>query len=83
MNPFNTHPHKQGISYWAHFAFAAGIAMRLIQSVLAFVTHAVFPFIGIDKSLDLEMTIRFLQEQNDWIEGGKQAVNTLSSEQLG
>lgn len=79
MNPFNAHPHKQGITYWAHFAFAMGIAFRLLQSVLAFATHAVFPFISIDRSLDLEMTIRFLHEQNDWIEGSKQGVETLSS----
>lgn len=79
MNPFIAHPHHQGITYWAHFAFAMGIAFRLLQSVLAFATHAVFPFIGIDRSLDLEASIRFLQEQNDWIEGSKQGVETLSS----
>ena len=86
MNPFSIHPHDQGITYWAHFAFAMGIALRLLLSVLAFAAHAVFPFIGIDRSLDLEMTTRFLQEQNDWIEGSKQGVETLSSaanQQLG
>ena len=79
MNPFNTHPHHQGITYWAHFFFAMGVALRLLQSVVAFATHAVFPFIGINRSLDLEATMRFLQEQNDWIEGGKPGVEPLSS----
>jgi len=78
MNPFSVHPHDQGITYWVHFVFAMGIALRLLQSVLAFATHAVFPFISIDRSLDLEATIRFLQEQNDWIEGSKQGVEALS-----
>jgi len=78
MNPFISHPHHQGITYWAHFFFAMGIAFRLVQSVLAFATHAVFPFIGIDRSLDLEETIRFLEEQNDWIEGSKQRVKSLT-----
>lgn len=78
MNPFSTHPHDQGITYWAHFGFAMGIALRLLQSVAVFAAHAVFPFIGIDRSLDLEATTRFLQEQNDWIEGGKHGAETLS-----
>jgi hypothetical protein len=79
MNPFSAHPHEQGITYLAHFVFAMGIALRLLHSVVAFATHAVFPFIGIDRSLDLTATSRFLQEQNDWIEGSKHGVGTLSS----
>ena len=79
MNPFIVHPYHQGISYWAHFAFAMGIALRLLQSVVAFAAHAVFPFIGIDRSLDLEATSRFLQGQNDWIEGQKPGLAPLSS----
>jgi hypothetical protein len=79
MNPFIVHPHHQGITYWAHFAFAMGIALRLLQSVLAFAAHAVFPFIGIDRSLDLEATTRFLQEQNDWIEGHEHGVVPVAS----
>lgn len=79
MNPFSAHPHRQGITYLAHFAFAMSIALRLILSVVAFATHAVFPFIGIDRSLDLEATMRYLQEQNDWIEGSKPGVEALAS----
>jgi len=79
MHLFSAHPHDQGITYGAHFAFAMGIAARLQQSVLAFATHVVFPFIGIDRSLDLTMTSRFLQEQNDWIEGSKHGAESLSS----
>jgi hypothetical protein len=79
MNPFLIHPHIQGITYWAHFAFAMGISLRLLRSVLAFATHAVFPFIGIDRSLDLTATSHFLQGQNEWIEGSKHAIAPLSS----
>lgn len=79
MNPFNAHPHAQGITYWSHFAFAMGIALRLLHSVVAFATHAVFPFIGIDRSLDLTETSRYLQERNHWIEGSKQGVAPISS----
>lgn len=79
MNLFLVHPHLQGITYWAHFAFAMGIALRLLQSVLAFATHAVFPFIGIDRSLDLTATGLFLQGQNDWIEGQKHGIPPLPS----
>jgi hypothetical protein len=79
MNPFIAHPHDQGSTYFAHFAFAMGIALRLLYSVVAFAAHAVFPFIGIERSLDLTATSRFLQERNAWIEGSKHGVEPLSS----
>jgi len=72
MNPFIQHPHQQGISYLEHMTFAMGIASRLLNSVIAFAVHAVFPFIDIRHSLDLEATARFIQEQNDWIENARQ-----------
>lgn len=71
MNPFNTHPHQQGISYFTHMCFALGIAMRLLHSVIAFAMHAVFPFIGIPRDQDLEAITHYLQQRNRWIEGKK------------
>ena len=71
MNPFNEHPHQQGISYLQHMSFAIGISSRLFRSVIAFTLHAIFPFIDIQRSLDLEATARFIQEQNNWIENSK------------
>lgn len=68
---FLAHPHHQGVSYFAHMQFAMGIGMQLGLSVIAFILHAIFPFIDIPRSLDLEATSRFLQEQNNWIEDQK------------
>ncbi|MEJ2181521.1 MAG: DUF6356 family protein [Gammaproteobacteria bacterium] len=73
MNIFNEHPQKQGISYMAHLIFAMRVAVRLFNGVAVFASHAIFPFIPIGRSLDLEATIIFLQEQNDWIETKKMA----------
>ncbi|NIL94231.1 MAG: hypothetical protein GTO71_07260 [Woeseiaceae bacterium] len=68
MTIFTQHPHDQGISYFEHWAFAIGIAWRLLRSVLAFAIHALFPWITIEKQLDLEATSAFLLERNDFIE---------------
>ena len=71
MNIFTNHTRQQGITYLEHMFFAIGIAMRLANSVIAFFTHAIFPFIGIQRSLDLEATTDYLQERNNWIESKK------------
>jgi len=68
MNPFTTHPHRQGISYVEHFRFAMGIAFRLLTSVVAFALHAILPFSPIAPRLDLEATAAYLKERNRWIE---------------
>ena len=68
MNPFTQHTQQQGVTYLQHLSFATGIAWRLSSSVIAFAAHAIFPFIDIDKTLDLEATVDFLQERNNWIE---------------
>jgi hypothetical protein len=68
MNPFTQHTQQQGVTYPQHLFFAAGIAWRLSSSVIAFAVHAIFPFIDIDKTLDLEATVNYLHERNDWIE---------------
>jgi len=86
MNPFTAHTEAQGVTYVSHLFFAMGIALRLLRSVVAFALHAAFPFIGIDRSLDLEATTQYLQEQNEWIEGKKESVTPLSGvihQQLG
>ena len=72
MNIFTEHTQQQGVTYIEHWVFAMVIAKRLLQSVIAFALHAIFPFIDIKKELDLEATIRFINEQNDWIEDMKQ-----------
>ncbi|MEJ2142296.1 MAG: DUF6356 family protein [Gammaproteobacteria bacterium] len=77
MNIFTDHPQQQGVSYFEHMEFALGIAMRLLNSVVAFSLHAFFPFIDIKKSLDLEETARFINEQNDWIECMKKNKETI------
>ena len=72
MNPFTTHPQQQGITYYEHWCFAMGIAYRLLSSVVAFVVHALCPFISIEPRLDLESTAAFINERNDWIETAKE-----------
>lgn len=76
MNIFTEHTQQQGVTYIEHLMFAMGIAKRLLNSVIAFTLHAIFPFIDINKKLDLEHTARFIEEQNTWIEGMKQNKNT-------
>lgn len=61
MNPFIHHPHQQGVTYTEHLIFAMGIALRLLSTVIAFAAHAIFPFIDIRRSLDLEATADFYQ----------------------
>jgi hypothetical protein len=68
MNPFTEHTKNQGVTYREHCCFAMGIAWRLMSCVSAFALHAVFPFMDIEKRLDLEATSTYLQERNDWIE---------------
>lgn len=77
MNIFTDHPQQQGISYIEHMGFALGIAIRLLNSVIAFSLHAFFPFIDIKKSLDLEETARYINEQNEWIESMKQNKESI------
>ena len=78
MKIFNAHLQKRGISYMDHLIFAMRIAVRLFNSVVAFASHAILPFIPISRSLDLEATTSYLQEQNEWIEQ-KKTVNKSRS----
>ena len=72
MNLFTEHTQEQGVTYIEHWGFAMGIAYRLLNSVIAFAIHAIFPFIDIDKKLDLEATAQFIHQKNLWIESMKQ-----------
>ena len=80
MNPFTRHTQQQGITYLEHLFFATGIAWRLSGSVIAFAAHAIFPFIDIDKTLDLEATVDYLQERNHWIEKAKSDDSSMIAE---
>jgi len=75
MNIFTYHTYEQGITYVQHWVFAMRIAKRLLRSVIAFTLHAIFPFININKELDLEATARFINMQNNWIEGVEKPKN--------
>ena len=77
MNPFTQHTEQQGVSYLEHCCFAIGIAWRLFNSVSAFTLHALFPFIAIEKKLDLEATAAFLLERNEWINNASERDEML------
>ncbi len=79
MTIFKKHPHDQGISYFEHWAFAMGIAWRLLRSVIAFGVHAVLPYITIEKQFDLEATSAYLLQRNDFIEAAAQASRAIKS----
>lgn len=44
-NPFTTHPNSIGETYWQHFVFAVIIGLNMILGGIAFIIHAVFPFV--------------------------------------
>lgn len=69
MNPFTRHTQQQGVTYLEHYFFAMSVASRLLNTVIAFTLHAIFPFIN--SRLDLEATSDFLRERNHWIESAK------------
>ena len=68
MNTFTQHTRQQGFTYIEHACFALGIAWRLLHTVIIFSLHGIFPFIAIPAELDLEATVEFLKERNDWLE---------------
>lgn len=75
MKLFTEHPVDQGFTYFSHYVFAAGIALRLLRSALAFVLHAVFPFVPIAPELDLEATSAYVLERNRFVEQSAQAAS--------
>lgn len=68
MKAFTEHTQAQGLSYSEHWYFAMGVAWRLLHSVIAFSLHAFFPFIHIERKLDFEATMKFINERNEWLE---------------
>ena len=74
MNPFIAHTQAQGVTYVEHWFFALGIAGRLLISVIAFALHGIFPFIDIAKRHDLEATMAYLNERNEWIESQEMVI---------
>ena len=81
MKLFTEHTQQQGVTYLEHLCFAVGIAIRLLNTVIAFTLHGLFPFIDIKKELDLEETARFIHSKNNWIEGKKEYTQTAAVEQ--
>ena len=76
INPFTIHTQEQGVTYMEHWYFAMGIAGRLLISVMAFAIHAILPFIEIKQRHDLEATMAYLNERNEWIESQKSAIRS-------
>ena len=79
MNPFTTHTQQQRVTYVEHWYFAMGITYRLLISVVAFMAHAILPFIPIKPEHDLEATVAYLNERNDWIESAKRTAHSDTS----
>jgi len=80
MNIFTDHPHEQGVSYFEHWQFAMGIALRLLRSVVEFAVHAMLPAITIEKRFDLEATSAFLLERNRFIEAAATSAAVAARE---
>lgn len=83
MNPFTTHTRAQGVTYLEHADFAMGISIRLMISVIAFALHAIFPFIDIARRHDLEATMAYLNERNEWIESQEKVPAIVTQTEFG
>ncbi len=59
------HLKERKISYISHGLFALTIAMRLAASSVAFVVHAILPFVPIPEQLNLEATGLYLFEKDN------------------
>ena len=71
-NPFTKHPRENaGENWWQHCQFAIGVGFRLIFTSLIFILHGIFPFIEIPRWLNLEESIRFLKQENEYRESSK------------
>ena len=69
VNPFTNHPRKcSNESWWQHFQFAFSVGFRLIFTSIIFMIHGIFPFVSIPKWLNLEESIRFLKQENEYRE---------------
>ena len=52
------------ISYWKHFCFSAGVACRLIPTVLLLLIHAVVPILKIPKKLSISGASDYLFDKD-------------------
>ena len=82
MNLFIKHPRENANeTWWQHCQFAIGVAIRLIFTSIMFIIHALFPFIGIPRWLNIEDTIGFLEKENEDRAWKKSRVNDTDQEQ--
>ena len=66
VNLFTKHPRETVDETWGqHCYFALGVGIRLIFTSLIFIVHGIFPFISIQRWLNLEESIRFLEKENN------------------
>tara|TARA_Y100001963_G_scaffold66431_1_gene92587 strand:+ start:605 stop:826 length:222 start_codon:yes stop_codon:yes gene_type:complete len=71
-NLFTKHPKENSNeTWWEHFQFAFSVGIRLIFTSIIFIIHGIFPFISIPKWLNLEESIRFLEQENKYRENNK------------
>tara|TARA_Y100001938_G_C8047158_1_gene409577 strand:+ start:209 stop:421 length:213 start_codon:yes stop_codon:yes gene_type:complete len=69
FNLLTKHPAEKNKTYFQHAWFALKISTQLSVCSLVFAVHAVFPFIPIPYSLNLESTALYLFEKNNDIGG--------------
>jgi hypothetical protein len=69
-NPFTEHPHDVGESYCTHFKFAAYMGINQLMASLAWIIHAIFPFLFMKtgSSISIRM-MRIFIERRPNIEG--------------
>ena len=72
INPFTNHPRRcSDETWWQHCQFALGVGVRLIITAIIFMLHGIFPFVQIPRWLNLEESIRFLKQENEYRENHK------------
>ena len=80
-NPFTKHPREcVDENWWQHCQFAIVVSIRLVFTSIIFVIHAVFPFVGIPRWLNLEDTIVFLERENQDRTKRKQVTNEFGDD---
>lgn len=78
MNPFTAHT-AAGSHLYRTLVLCHGHCYRLLTSVVAFAAHAILPFIPIKPEYDLEVTVAYLNERNNWIKSAKNATHSIVS----
>jgi len=62
------HLKERKITYLQHFIFAMRVSLKLTFASTAFFIHALFPFIEMPYSLNLESISLYLLEKNNELE---------------